>query len=812
MPDRCPDRATLEALLAGSLADADAAEVDAAALEAHLDLCAHCQNQLQEIADVGAIVPNTSVPLALYGAVDSDRLQEVMRAMQASSPAPQTRVGTPATHIGPVGGDARAAFPRRPQRIGDYDVQAVLGRGGIGVVYRATDRVLGRDVAIKVLRANLADSESMRERFLREARAAASLRHENVVAIYGVGQHDEQPYLVMEYVPGGSLADRLLRKGKLACADVVRLGSEVVAGLAAAHAKGIIHRDIKPGNVLWDAEATRYKLTDFGLAKALDDVSLTRAGMILGTPEYLSPEQAQGVPVDARSDLFSLGAVLYAALTGTSPFRADSTIATVERVRTHSQPDVRDVRPDCTAELARVIERLLAKDPERRYPSAADVVGDLRRIEERLFQIPLPPRERVGRGSDSSQLSPAQRVERPAVVPHSRTWQKPWTLWAAAATFLLAAAAGIAWYANRDPQTVPQSGDDVVSADTATSADIIATADQGFVVAGGTKVHDSLVVAVDAASAGGIIEVHGNGRLQIDPVYIRSKPLTIRAARGNRPVLVANTARPSSGPALSTDSDLTVEGLEIQWTSADSQPEEFGPAMLARSAISTSGGTLRVRHCEITVGDGTICLAVSRAACEVHNCRLSAPRGACILWRPGDGRKVSAENNVLSGQTGVTIALSDPATQGLTSVLELTANTWRGRKAVELLLGAGPKHRVEVRAKRNRFGVDHLLASRWMLRGPKANWSPTIEEMKRFLAGRLVWQEEKNLYGASLVFLAHQSIRQDLSPIESAPSDLAAWEAFWNTPGSGSQQGAPTDELRSKVGADETLIGPRAAP
>src|SRR5688572_3801487 len=201
----CPDSAILAELLAGRLND-----IDQAAAESHVESCAHCQERLQQLADVSAMLPKTSIPSELRNVTDSQRLAEVMRAMRLKPPSQQTAVGNPETDVEPLSKilTTPARFARRPERIGDYDVQAVLGRGGIGVVYRGTDRVLGRDVAIKVLRSDLADHESMRERFLREARSAASLRHDHVVAIYGVGDQAKQPYLVMEYVPGGSLADR----------------------------------------------------------------------------------------------------------------------------------------------------------------------------------------------------------------------------------------------------------------------------------------------------------------------------------------------------------------------------------------------------------------------------------------------------------------------------------------------------------------------------------------------------------------------------------------------------------------------------
>ncbi|HVK18670.1 MAG TPA: serine/threonine-protein kinase, partial [Fimbriiglobus sp.] len=218
-------------------------------------------------------------------------------------------------------------------KIGPYEVRRLIGSGGSGMVFEGYDPVLKRTVAVKVLSPLLAVSDQARSRFLREAQAAAALTHEHLVTIHAVEEADGVLYLVLEYVPGESLADRLRREGRLPLATVIRIGAQVARGLAAAHEKGLVHRDIKPGNLLLEAGTDRVKVADFGLAKSADEVSLTIEGMIAGTPDFMSPEQASGAGVDARSDLFSLGAVLYTACTGSPPFRGESPLCTLERVR-----------------------------------------------------------------------------------------------------------------------------------------------------------------------------------------------------------------------------------------------------------------------------------------------------------------------------------------------------------------------------------------------------------------------------------------------------------------------------------------------
>jgi serine/threonine-protein kinase len=222
--------------------------------------------------------------------------------------------------------------PRMLGRVGNYEVAGIIGSGGNGVVLKGFDAGLSRNVAIKLLSPRLADSAAARRRFSREAQAAAAVMHDNVMAIHAVAETHGLPYLVMPYVRGPSLENRLGTSGPLALEEVLRVGRQVAAGLAAAHAQGLVHRDIKPANILLEEGVERVKITDFGLARAMDDASLTRSGVIAGTPQYMSPEQARGEPLDHRTDLFSLGCVLYAACTGRSPFRAETSYGVLRKI------------------------------------------------------------------------------------------------------------------------------------------------------------------------------------------------------------------------------------------------------------------------------------------------------------------------------------------------------------------------------------------------------------------------------------------------------------------------------------------------
>lgn len=256
--------------------------------------------------------------------------------------------------------------------IGPYQVRELIGRGGMGIVLRAFDAKLNRVVAVKVLAPELASQPTARRRFLREAQAAAAVTHPHVVTIHAVDEN-EWPYLVMECIDGCSLQDKIERSGTLKLTEVLRIGTQIAEGLAAAHKQGLIHRDVKPANILLENGVERVKITDFGLARAADDMTLTRPGEISGTPQYMSPEQASGERVDQRSDLFSLGCVLYAMCAGEPPFRADSIAAMVKKICDDTPRPLREIDPQLPEWLAAVIDRLLAKDPNQRFQTAAEV-------------------------------------------------------------------------------------------------------------------------------------------------------------------------------------------------------------------------------------------------------------------------------------------------------------------------------------------------------------------------------------------------------------------------------------------------------
>ena len=285
--------------------------------------------------------------------------------------------------------------PQMLGRIGNYEVAGVVGAGGMSVVLKALDPSLNRFVAIKVLAPHLATSGAARMRFAREAQAAAAIVHDNVIAIHGVDEAMGLPYLVMPYVKGQSLQKRLDDQGPLELKEILRIATQVAAGLSAAHAQGLIHRDVKPANIMLADGVERVTITDFGLARAADDASLTRTGTIAGTPQFMSPEQARGDTVDQRSDLFSLGSVIYAMCAGHAPFRAESSYGVLRRIADSEPRVITDINSELPNWLCKVIQRLHAKLPQHRYASAADVASDL---EQCLAHVQQPSREPLPSG------------------------------------------------------------------------------------------------------------------------------------------------------------------------------------------------------------------------------------------------------------------------------------------------------------------------------------------------------------------------------------------------------------------------------
>jgi serine/threonine protein kinase len=378
----------------------------------HLEECSHCQRALEEVA------------------ADAPSWREAREALCDAAQAPTRELGDAISTLKIRGSDGGHQHPNRssssdeyafldaPAAVGElgslkhYRVLELIGRGGFGMVFKALDETLKRHVAIKVLTPNRAGGPEARKRFQREAQAVAKVVHENVVTIHAVGEVRGHPYLVMQHIEGVSLQRRIRENGPLGLEVIVRIAIQAADGLAAAHHQGLVHRDVKPDNILLQRGDGRVKLTDFGMARDVDDTSLTQFGSIAGTPEFMAPEQANGRNrVDHRADLFSLGSVIHAMATGRFPFGGSSVDEVLHEVLEGNAKSIRESRPELPEWLDELVARLHAKNPADR-PRTADEVADY--LRERLAELRQPHPE-------------APLIEVPASIrPTSRRPKQAW--------------------------------------------------------------------------------------------------------------------------------------------------------------------------------------------------------------------------------------------------------------------------------------------------------------------------------------------------------------------------------------------------
>lgn len=384
----CPDVSRWQMLLAEDLS-----QPEQQSLEDHLDICERCQGVVEVLAIGNPCWTAAVRQLAHAGAADEPAMHRVLRDLKHGGlPLTERMEPEHSEEAHPAPPVLTFLAPPRETghlgELGQYSIHEVIGQGGMGIVLKGYDNVLTRFVALKVLATPLVSQGVHRQRFLREARAAAAVVHEHVVTIHAVEEGGDFPYIVMQYVKGCSLQERVKRNGPLELREILRIGMQIASGLAAAHAQGLIHRDIKPANILLENSVERVKITDFGLARTINDSGLTQSGIVSGTPQYMAPEQARGEPLDHRADLFSLGSVLYFMCTGKSPFHARSLIAVIRSVSDSEPHPLRHLNPDTPDWLVEIIARLHAKSPRDRYQTAAEV-ADLLSAHLARLQNPL---------------------------------------------------------------------------------------------------------------------------------------------------------------------------------------------------------------------------------------------------------------------------------------------------------------------------------------------------------------------------------------------------------------------------------------
>ena len=343
----------------------------------HFDTCSVCQGRIESLA-ADSWWWNTCH--SVFDQSESNRRQHCDKTLKAKS---------------------HTALPVR--QLEQYAIESLIGSGGMGVVYKAHDTDLNRTVAIKMLLPHLANQPGVRKQFLREARSAAAISHENVIDIFQVKASARHPFLVMSWVPGETLEEVVKREGAFSPAEVIFYALQIASALTEAHRLGVVHRDIKPANILLNADENKVVITDFGLAKTIEEASLTRTGLIAGTPHYMSPEQCQGKMFSCKSDLFSLGGVMYFLATGQTPFSAQHPLAVMNQICHRPVNDIRRVNRRINKSLAAVIHRLLEIDPADRFGSAKELVDVLQSMQAHYEHPDVNPMPKIRRSKSRRQ-------------------------------------------------------------------------------------------------------------------------------------------------------------------------------------------------------------------------------------------------------------------------------------------------------------------------------------------------------------------------------------------------------------------------
>lgn len=755
----CLDQSQLEQLLADVLPSREQAVCDA-----HLSDCPACRDRLEQMTDVAGLsrVMRASSTLP---ASESRHLKQVINRLQSELTCYRS---TPSTLSS--GATTHTAIPRlqpttKPGfigRLGDILIKRVLGQGGMGVVFEGLDSVLNRTVAVKVLSPHMLNHPDAKERFVREAQAAATLLHENVVAIHGIHQAEGMPYLVLQYVQGESLSDKLQREKRLPLDQVVRLGRQVARGLAAAHDRGLVHRDIKPGNILFDAETGDVRIADFGLAKHVGTETLTAKGVLTGTPAYMSPEQASGKAIDARSDLFSLGVVLYQASSGKLPFTADSPFVLLDHIRSTPERPLKELISELPDWFCELVHRLLQKEPENRIATAQEV--------ERIL-------------TEQSGITPLA-----GAAAKNRNWVPVLLV-----SLLVMGGLGVVWLMKVSTNSSVQPSPRIMQ--------------EGFSINGKPVLLPTLAEAIEVASDSGVIEVHGDGPFSCNTITIENKKLTIRSAVGSHPRIIPEvTGTTGYRQFITSNQDLHLEGLEIYWPLIPPGLKTDEP--LTRSVVTCYHGKLTAINCRIVGGPGTACLASDGQELVVERCHLVSPNGVCLGWRMGP-HPVRMENCILEGRFAFSVARPVGIAEELRNPVILSNNTIRGHRFIHYLIDSRTRNYLDFQMLRNVIDCNYLVTLISVAR--PLTLLNTHDAILEAMQNSMTWKETGNFYRRKTIYLASTRLASIGTVLSSEFKQLSQWLTHWKLENTQSQEGTivfqEAASASGKIGISQLLRG-----
>ena len=674
MSAECPDAAQLRRFWNGSLPAAE--EVLASA---HVDTCSKCQSALEQFDattdDLRELISREEFPEPDDFRSD---LESLKRARIDSSLA---SAGT--AHDLDHWLD-NALSGASGYQVDTFKLLDCIGRGGMGIVFLAEDTQLERRVAVKFMAPGLLADPTAAERFQREARAAASINHLNVVTIHAVGTHRRLPYLVMEWISGESLAQRL-KKGRLPHSEIVLVAKHVANALVAAHDAGVHHRDIKPANILLQSGTNIAKVSDFGLARTIHGNSITQTGLFLGTPEYIAPEQVDTRfgRVDHRSDLFSFGSVLYAMCTGRAPFTVSSPIGTINNVCHGACEPIFDIAPDTPRWIIELTEQLLQKNADDRIQSAQAIVDFLECQSGGRDQVRTvahqddPPISASNVGPDrfprSRLLVTFGLIGIIALATYTVMRNLPW----GPIRSTVSAGDGPGEVESKRDQMV----DNRIHREFSSSEQLIS------------------FLRDDESKRGNFFgdyeEIHLVGAtFQLPACTIMERKLVISAERGTRLVITPDEA----GPGLTLiNSDIRLEQLhvEIATSSVENEGDDQTHIYVDEGAISAIG-------CSFTFPAHGVCFRITNANTELTHCDLLAPGATAIQWLPEGIAQLAIENCVFVSETQLMI---EPPI-GAEIVLE--NNTFFGRTGIAFVAD-DVDHQQTIEARNNRFDADTLF-------------------------------------------------------------------------------------------------------
>jgi len=745
---------------------------DDAAWTQHIDACPHCQVRLEQLAGGTDWLPQWGVEerasLAETGP-DHHRAATLLEDHENDE-------GNLAAWHAPEGSDDSLAgiltASDRPEfkgRFGPFYVIDIIGQGGMGVVFKAHEPTLARTVAVKLLAPQLAASETARRRFLREARAAARVVDDHVVAIHAVDQVRGLPYLVMQFIEGESLEARLRRRGTLGVSEVVQLARQTARALQTAHQAGLVHRDVKPANILLEASTGRCKITDFGLARAAEDDALTRTGFIAGTPQYMAPEQARGDSVDHRADLYSLGAVLFFALTAQPPFFGETPLSVINKVIQDEAPAIRSLNAAVPDWLEAIVRRLMAKEPDDRFQSADELLKALSAYQPKAT---TPDRESGAKHAASSFAEAGGR----------RWTGNPGLL--AAVGIALAAVALLALMVWRNP---PQEANAQSNAGRhhashpsgnspprSTSGCCIHQPDET------TIVEDNFGEALNVARDGSTIELRGPGPFRVnEPLDTSGKRLVIRAADNSAPVIIFTQGPRSAGlPGLTVSGPLVLEGIEFRFENGSLQAT--GPGSL----ITAVRQPLYVTNCRFHVTGASharlSCISLDRSTGVIQNSLLTCDsKGSALVLGSAEDSPVRVENCIFLAQHAVTLHRPLADLQRNAQAVALFSNTVVAHCGVHLLNRAGVPYRpgpdVKLQVRDNLFDVGYLCAVTLA-----AASDPASAELAALdqLSQTVKWTGGGNLYSVGHTYCGFSTGSRPHVPARSGPRSLISWQDF----------------------------------